>query len=547
MMKKFGWPGFITLLLAFVLWQQGCEIPGLGRNVKLAVVVVVDQMRADHLTRFAGLYQGGLARLLQEGRVYTNAHHDHAITVTAAGHATIATGSFPSHHGVISNSWFDREEQREVYCSEDTSSRVLGYPDQEGRSSRRLLVEALGDWMKKKWPQSKVYAVSRKDRPAIMMAGKRPDGVFWYNSRDGRFVTSEFYAQTYPAWVDSFNNSSPADRYFETGWTKSRPEEAYFVSREDKFAHEFDGIHTTFPHQFPGVAGRPNAAYYRALSTSPFSDELVLEFAKTLIAHEGLGKDGIPDVLFIGCSAADAIGHAFGPLSQESEDHFLRLDDYLGRFMNFLDETVGKDRYVLVLSSDHGVLPLPEELARRGFESRRLPFSDMMAQVNQAVGKVIRTYNLKGNPIKGFSNGFLLDDDVIAASGVGRKDIEDAIAAALKELPFIEDVYTYSEMLQTNGQDERPFLEQYRRSFHPQRSADLVPRLKPYYLLTSRAQGTSHGSPYEYDTHVPIIFIGSGVPPGRIHERVRTVDIAPTLAALLGVDIPAEVDGKALF
>lgn len=535
------------LLLSLVLLWGACARPGSQKQVRLAVVVVVDQMRADHLPRFAGLYSGGLARLLREGHRFTDAHHDHAITVTAAGHATIATGAFPAHHGIISNEWFDRTEGREVYCSDDSAARVLGYPRSAGRSPARLLLPALGDWLKAASPQSRVFAVSRKDRPAIMMGGKKPDGVYWYNSSDGHFVTSEYYTSSYPAWVDSFNARKLADRYLSEGWQKLMPEEAYFVSREDRFPHEGDGMHTTFPHQFPSEAGKPNRDYYSALSTSPFSDELVFEFSRALVRHEALGQDAAPDVLFIGASAADAIGHAYGPLSQESEDHFLRLDRYLGDFMAFLDETVGRDRYVLVLSSDHGVLPLPEELERRGFDARRFTVQDLMREVGPAIARVNQQFGIKGNLIQAFSNGVVLNQKVIEAAGARREEVERALAEALRQHPFVEDVYTYSEMMQTDGAENRPYFEAFRRSFHPERSADLMIRFKPYYLLSSWAQGTSHGSPYDYDTHVPIIFWGSGIEAGETSARVRTVDIAPTLAAMLKIPAPQEVDGKPLF
>ncbi|RMD99384.1 MAG: alkaline phosphatase family protein, partial [Calditrichaeota bacterium] len=513
----------------------------------LAVVVVVDQMRADHLTRFAGLYKGGFARLLREGRIYTNAHHDHAITVTAAGHATIATGVFPSRHGVISNEWYDRKEQKVVYCSEDTASKILGYPKLEGRSPARLLHTALGDWLKAHSPGSKVFAVSRKDRPAIMMGGKHPDGVYWYNRKDGRFVTSEYYARNNPTWLDAFNDLKLPDQYLAQGWKKLLPEEAYFVSREDKFDHEADGIHTTFPHEFPSEAGKPNADYYRALQTSPFHDALLFELSKTIIREEQLGEDASPDLLFIGCSAADAIGHTYGPLSQESEDHFLRLDQYLGDFFTYLDKNIGKGNYVVVLSGDHGVLPLPEELQRRGFDSRRITYKDLMRDAGRAAMAAARKLGIKGNVISGFSNGILLDTALAQKAGVSQEKLESTVAEALKKLPYIEDVYTYTELSQNTDSQNRKFFGAYRRSFHPERSPNLMIRFKPYYLISRSAQGTSHGSPYRYDTHVPIVFAGHGISPGTEDQYVRTVDIAVSLASILGVTPPQDVDGTNLL
>ncbi len=540
--------GALTLVAA-VLWTNGCvQSNGKAKmKQKLVVVVVVDQMRADFLNRYAGLFTDGFARLLKEGKLYTNAHQDHALTVTAAGHASISTGMFPSHHGIVSNDWYERTEKRKVYCSDDTSANVLGYPDMAGRSPARMLKSALGDWLKAASPQSKVFAISRKDRPAIMMGGKHPDGVYWYNSRNGAFVTSEYYAKSYPAWVDSFNALKLADRYLEKGWTKLADEEAYFVSREDEFMAEFDGLHTTFPHGFPSEAGKPNRAYYSALTTSPFTDELVFEFARAAVTNEGLGRDGYPDLLFVGCSAADAIGHAFGPLSQEAQDHYMRLDKYLGDFMRFLDETVGERNYVLVLTGDHGGLPLPEDLKRRGFDAKRVSFRDAMSAAGKAAKRVAKQFGVQGNLILTFANGIVLNEEAIQRSGAKLADVEAALADELKKLPYIEDVFTRSELMQTGADNERPFLENFRRSFHPERSPNLALRLKPYYLLTSRAQGTSHGSPYRYDTHVPLVFYGKRIQHETVTDFVRTVDIAPTLAGWLGIEPPADVDGKVLF
>ncbi len=546
MKKMIGLAAVLAIGVA-VLGGIGCaEISGKAKE-KLVVVVVVDQMRADYLDRYAGWFKDGFARLLKNGKRYTNAHQDHALTVTAAGHATIATGAFPSNHGIVGNDWYERTEQRKVYCSDDSSSGVLGFPDMAGRSPARMQRTALGDWLKAVSPNSKVFAISRKDRPAIMMGGKQPDGVYWYNSRNGQFVTSEYYVQAYPAWVDSFNALKLADRYLEQGWKKSAAEETYFVSREDEFMAEFDGIHTTFPHEFPSETGKPNRRYYSALTTSPFADELVFEFAKAAVKHEELGKDGAPDLLFLGCSAADAIGHAFGPLSQEAQDHFMRLDQYLGDFMRFLDETVGERNYIMVLSADHGALPLPEELKRRGYDARRISYRDMMTATGKAAGKIARQFGIRGNLILTFANGIVLNEALIQKSGANVAEVEAALANALKALPYIEDVFTRSELMQSNGVNDRPFLENFRRSFHPDRSPNLMLRFKPHYLLTSRAQGTSHGSPYPYDTHVPLIFYGKRIPQETITDFVRTADIAPTLAGWLGIQPPAEVDGNVLF
>lgn len=536
-----------VILLGLPLMLAGCQSnkSGKGRTPKLAVVVVVDQMRQDHLTRFSGLYKYGLARLLREGAIFTNAHQYHALTVTAAGHASISTGNFPSHHGIIGNDWYERSEQRTVYCTADENTKLVGAEDEPGDSPFRLLVPALGDRLKKQYPGSKVFSVSRKDRAAILMGGQKPDGAYWYDGKNGRMVTSDYYMKSYPAWVDSFNAVQILNQFYEQGWQKQRDPEAYFVSREDKFPSEGDGLHTTFPHLLTTESGQPDQNFYRNIASTPFSDYLVLEFAKAIVKNEKLGEHATPDLLFVSCSAADAVGHSYGPLSQESEDLFLRLDEYLGQFIDFLDATVGHENYVLTLSSDHGVLPLPEELERRGYDSKRVPFSDLAQQMPKILQQAMKPLNLSGKPIKAMSNGLVLDYTEADARGVEHAALQKGLAAAFRSNEVIADVITYDE-LQSDTSARHELFDLYKNSFHPDRSPDLMLRFKEFYLLSQYPYGTSHGSPYRYDTHIPIVFFGPGVHAGEHAELTRSVDIAPTLAELLGIRDTQGMDGVSL-
>ena len=379
---------------------------------KLAVVIVVDQMRADHLSRFAGLCKGGFKRLLDQGAVFTNAHHGHYITETGPGHASIATGSHPSRHGIVANSWFDRvQKKRGAFgYGEDSSYPLLGYPNKEpsqGRSPVKVLIPALGDWLKMQSPKSKVFSISKKPGSAVMMAGKKPDAAYWYNSDDGNIITSKYYLKSYPAWVKNFNESRVVDQFFEHGWQKLMPEETYFLAREDSFSAENYGKNTTFPHNFKGT--EPDKQYYQAVQNTPFADEFILEFAKTLIKNENLGTDESADLLFVGCSSADAIGHTFGPLSQESLDHFLRLDIYLEEFLDFLDQQIGSENHIVALSSDHGVLPLVEDLARRGFDAKRISFENLLADMQKIFIESARYLEITEPLILGLSPGIFVN------------------------------------------------------------------------------------------------------------------------------------------
>lgn len=532
----------LTALL-FNSCLQSCKSK--SQPPKLAVVIVVDQMRPDHLTRFASLYEGGLARLLAEGAIYEEAHHDHAATETAVGHATISSGVFPSKHGIIGNDFYQRSIKKNVYAAEDSASKILGAPEMSGRSPLLLQTSTIGEWLKAANSNSKVFAVARKDRSAIMMAGHHPDGAYWYNSRNGQFITSTYYRQDYPEWVQSFNAAGHADVYFENGWERAFPADAYHLAHEDDFPFEYDGVHTTFPHRFSDFSEAPDSRYYSMLTATPFGDELVFKFAKELFINENIGSDEHPDLLFIGCSAADAIGHAFGPNSQEAEDYYLRLDQYLADVFAFLDERVGKQNYTVVLSSDHGVLPLPEELARRGFPARRLPSDSVRQVVNDAVAAVAAELALPASPVFGYNHGLLCDYTVLPAH-VTQSEFEQALTAKLQELDFIAEVFTRDE-LAAGATDGRALMELYVHNYYPDRGADVILCPKEYTLITSSKFGTSHGSPYHYDTHVPLVFAGAGISPARHEEKVRTVDIAPTLAALLGLTPPPDLDGRNLL
>jgi predicted AlkP superfamily pyrophosphatase or phosphodiesterase len=505
---------------------------------RLAVVIVVDQMRADYLTRFAGLYTGGFRRFLREGAVFTDAHHDHALTVTAAGHATISTGAYPSHHGIVGNEWYDRALHSKVYCTDDSASPILGAPALGGQSPRNLRRAALGDWLKAASPSSRVFSVAFKDRSAIQMGGMRPDAAFWYDGSTGRFVTSAYYAKAYAPWVDAFNASGRVDEHFAEGWRKLLPEEAYFMSTEDRVAAENDGEHTTFPYSFDDGAPDAKARYHQRIWETPFGDELTVEFAEALVASERLGDDADPDVLWLSCSTADLIGHRFGPLSQEAEDCYLRLDRELGELFAMLDAKVGPGRYVAALTADHGVLPLPEELDRRGVEAARVVPADFHAQIAAAVSEVARASGLPDNLLG--SDGY----DGVVLNGPASAELRQRVAERLRRVPFVADAYTLDEL--EAAAPGRAYLDTYRRSTFDGRTPDVMLRYRENYLVDYGAHGTSHGSPYAYDTHVPLVFFGAGVRPGDHADRVFTVDLAPTIADLLGVQLPADADGRSL-
>ena len=299
----------VLLILLLALAPAALSFRPQAARPRLVVVLSVDQMRADYLDRFGSMFHGGLARLAREGTVFTEARHDHAGTETAPGHATLSTGRFPSHTGIVANNWYDRREGRSVYAVDDTGSAIPGLPPELGRSPKRLLTDALGEWLKRASPQSKVISVASKDRAAILMGGKRPDGAWWYNITTGKYQTSAYYSSRYPAWVDSLNRANLAEQHLQAGWSLLLPDSAYGLSGPDSVPQENDGVHVTFPHRLDTAFTGSLATSYNELLYTPFAEELVLAFARGAIVNEAMGTDTSPDILWVGLSSGDYVGH----------------------------------------------------------------------------------------------------------------------------------------------------------------------------------------------------------------------------------------------
>jgi predicted AlkP superfamily pyrophosphatase or phosphodiesterase len=531
----------LSTILVLVL--LACRPPLEGP--RLVVVISVDQMRADYVERFDDRFTGGFARLLRDGAVFGDAHQDHAMTSTAPGHATIATGAFPSRHGFIQNDWYDRNTAQWVYSVDDPTAAIIGNPEAPGRSPVNLSTNTLGDWLKRRSRGSKVFSVAIKDRAAIPMGGKEPNGVYWYHSSTGQFVTSVYYQRRNPNWVDRFNAAEPAAAYNGSIWDRLFPESTYVASREDDFPHEADGRGTTFPHWI-GVEEDDGGwkRFYELLRRSPFADELTFDFVRELVVNEELGADDRPDILFVGCSAADYVGHAYGPYSQEVEDYYLRLDRQLDSLFVFLDQTVGRPNNMVVLTGDHGVMTMPEELARRGFGGARVSKRGLGTLAKQAIDPDTSSRRYRDSLRVRIANGVV----ILFPGGTSEQDqaaARRAVAAALRESPAILEAYTLDELIL--GRDgDRPYFGAFRRSFDPDRSPDVVFAAPDTVLITNLDRETSHGTPHPFDSHVPLIFAGPGIAPSYHPERVRTVDIAPTLAAILGVRPMGTIDGRVL-
>ncbi|HVH97192.1 MAG TPA: alkaline phosphatase family protein [Enhygromyxa sp.] len=510
--------------------------PAPAGRPKLVVVIVVDQMRFDYFDRFGAQWQHGFARMREQGRTFAAAYHDHALTETAPGHATIATGTHPSQHGVVANNWLERTRGEKVEAVEDPSVKILGNDAEPGVSPASLLRDSVGDWMQAADPNAVVIAMAVKDRAAILLGGKRPDAALWYDDAFGGFTTSSYYADARPAWVDAYNQKDRAQALYGAGWTLSRADAEYGDSRrttEPELVATFSDYALT--KQFPHVIDKPEKAPRNVVRDTPFADQMTLELAREAIASERMGADEVPDLLLIGLSGGDYCGHRYGPDSVETHDYYLRMDEALGGFIADLDATLGKDEYVLILTADHGVAPMPEHSHIEGagrFDAKR----EVPPLLEQAVAELA----LAQPPKFVFTHGVELafDPSVAAAD---RASLRAKLAELLRAQPRIADAWTREELLGPDNRNE--FAEAWRRSFHPERSSDLLLQLAPG--VVTYAEGTGHGTPYEYDQHVPLAIRGggwSGVEP----QRVGAVDIAPTIAAIVGVPIAAGVDGRAL-
>ena len=505
---------------------------------RLLLLLTIDQGRGDYLERFRPALSGGLARLVDEGVVFTDAHHAHAHTVTAAGHAALSTGRHPGSSGMVGNNFYDRSEGRWVYCVEDRTSAVL-IPEgadgsSPGRSPARLLGTGLADWIQSASPESKVYSVGGKDRASILMGGKNADTAYWYDLRTGHWVTSDYYTSAYPAWVSTFQRERRVDSYFGTTWSPLPVLEA-LLSRM-----EIDLASGSFSRVFGRASLYPNPGYYNAVFDSPFLESFLFDFAERMVAEEALGADDAIDVLALSFASVDTVGHGYGPNSRELLDTLLRLDRELGEFFWFLDETIGLDRVAVSLSADHGVAPVPEYRASKGLSGARRSTEDYVC-----VQRVGQAFEKKFGDDDWFVRPYHFDYETLARRNVSRATLESALKEELVECPNIAQVWTRTEIEAASASVSSisigPTLELFVHSFHPERSPDLYVVEKEF--LVGNLTGTTHGSPYHYDTHVLALIRWPGAKPSSVSERIHTVDLPVTLASLLGVTTPEALDG----
>ncbi len=580
----------LALLLAL-----GASAPAIGQNdvapqasdaLRLIVVVVIDQFRGDSLQRYERLFGAdGFRRLCDGGVWYQNAHYDHAHTDTAAGHATISTGSDPSAHGLISDDWIDRQTGRAMNCVSDPSSPVVGMDSGSDSSSPvQLCASTFADeWIFATAGRGRAFGVSGKNRGAILPVGKAGK-AFWYNSGAGRMVTSRYYYAELPAWAVEFNRVSAAEKYAGKSWERATRDDDGVPSAADDRSFEggTSALGRTFPHRltggdrgrgpggpgggagdgdrreegagnaggsgggglgrggFGGRGGGFGPRLSEQVKYTPFGDAITIDFALELIRAEALGKKSALDVLTISLSSNDHAGHAFGPDSVEAKEMSYSLDRAMARLLQSLDQTIGKQQYLLVLTSDHGVAYSPESVSDRGFAAKRYSFTDMTKQVRRGLNFTFRYLDWDA----GFSSsGFYFDPEALRRCGVSPDALEKTAAEVIRATPGIAAAYTRTDILSGKLPDT-DIARSVRSSYHAARSPDVFFVPEPYWV-----EGTgpaSHGTPYNYDTHVPLLFYGADLKPKRVLRPTSIRDIAPTLTAILGCAAPSASQGVPL-
>jgi predicted AlkP superfamily pyrophosphatase or phosphodiesterase len=541
----------LRALPALVLFAllTACSAPGpspsaAGTNrPKLVVLFVIDGLPQRQVTAYRDqLAPDGFARFLERGAWFEQAHYGHAFTVTAAGHATVLTGAYPHRTGIIGNEWLDIASGKAMYCTGDPEATYIGHRTEamDGTSPRNLKVEALGDVLRRTDERSRVIAVSGKDRGAILPAGKAGT-AYMYMSESGQFASTTHYMREHPAWVQAFNGAKPADRYFRSEWTPLLPEAAYARSLPDNQPW-YGPRGGQLPMKMAAEGDMtPGSRFYAALLPSPFADALTLDFARAAIAGEQLGADDAPDILAISLSGHDYVNHRWSAESRLSHDHFLQLDRLLQAFFADLDQKVGRDNYVAVLTADHGFMPAPELSQARGDGGGRISGTQLMSAVNAALEQRFQAPKLVTSLS---ASALVLDRAQIAARGLAFDTVAAAARDALLAMPAFAAAYTRSE-LESGSRAGAPLFEPMRKAWHPQVSGDVQYAVKPYWMFGNSV--ATHGSPHEYDTHVPLMLWGPGwIPAGARAARVEVADIAPTLAGLLRVAAPAASEGRPL-
>jgi predicted AlkP superfamily pyrophosphatase or phosphodiesterase len=511
----------LAAMLAFFLFVSPVFGSAYDAHPKLVVVIVIDQFRGDYLERYRYQFgDGGFRLFLDRGAYFPNCYYDYANTRTAPGHATLFTGTYSNGHGIISNEWWDPKKKKEVTSVEDESATLVGVSSKDaGASPHNLLSTTLGDELKLATQgKSRVFGISLKDRAAILPAGFAGDGAYWIDKNTGAWITSTYYRNELPDWVKSFNQGKRAEKYLNKEW------------KDDSG----NLLRTTTP--------KGNASFYDGVGATPFANDYELEFARELVLYEHLGTGSATDLLSVSLSANDILGHEVGPDSPQMQAMALALDRQLADFFNFLGHQVGMANVWIALSADHGVAPLPSAASKLKIPAANLDLKKLQAQLNAALSAKFSS-GKSGNYVVKFDYPLAwINEEAFASLRIKEEPAERAVGKALKQLGLRG--YFSRWQLEQGAVPDTPIGRKYLHAYAPTGGWYVMGVPAPFSVGTST--GTDHASPYSYDTHVPLAFYGLAFQPGTYRKQVEPIDLAPTLAALLGINAPSSASGRVL-
>jgi len=530
---------------------------------KLILQITVDQLRGDLPDKYMqNMGEGGFRYLKEQGVWYANAHYGHANSETVVGHTSLATGADPAQHGMVSNVWFDRETGKLAYNIEDPRYAILSsgagvdkstevdasqaLASVDGRSPANIMVSTFSDELSLSTNgQAKIFAVSVKDRGAVTLAGHNGK-AFWFSKLSGEFITSSYYYDRYPAWVSTWNREKKPEVYNNKFWKLLNDQSSYLYGDEDGNSGEVDigGFGTTFPHAY---GPSDNSNFGNFLTFSPAGDELTLDFAKAAIVAEKLGQDEVTDFLAISFSSTDYVGHLFGPSSLEAEDNILRLDRTLASLFAYVDEHVGLEKTLIVLSADHGGPETPQHWRQFGLESGFVSPDEW--DKSPSIARLKNRFGIGQELIKSFFPPYLyLNREVIKRNGLDLAEVEQVVAEELMRIKGVALAVASSDL--ASNQLPNTYLNRAAlRSYHRKRSGDILILFQPHYFVNGylgEVVAANHGGPWRYDTFVPIIFAGGALTQRRINRPVEPIDIAPTLADIMKTNAPSGSSGVPL-
>ena len=514
---------------------------------RLVVMIVADQFSYSFLERYKDkLSQGGFRYLLENGASFTNCKLGCATTHRACGQAAIALGAYPWSHGVVANSWYSRRKKGLRGCTEDdaSSARLVGANGNCG-GLKYVAGSTIGDQLKLATNgRAKVFAASVDEQSSLLLAGSLASGAFWLDPKTGNMVSSSKYSSTLPGWANAFNDQHIPDRYIGKPWQRLMPEAQYGASTSDSYGREKpmvgDGIR--FPHIIHRGNNTPTSSYYSNYAMTPFANQLVIDFTKSMIEKERLGNHTDSDLVTIGLNAGERLTQNFGPYSQETQDLVLRMDRSLESFFQFLDDKVGLNKCLIVFTASHGSPAIPEFLGERGMTAGRIDPKSFVSFIDSKLDSQLgeEDWIEEFNP-----PNLYLNLDAIDRQKLRQPDVESLVSRMSRSVPGIGNIVT-AWQLYTNQPPNSPKVEAVRKSYYFGRSGELYVMPKPGFIFTGDANGTSFGSPFSYDSQVPLIFSGPGIKRGKFTNTASPVDISATVAGLLNIELPSLSEGRSL-